>query len=1073
MANTTFLTTFEKEYQKLNPEQRQAVDTIEGPVMVIAGAGTGKTQTIALRIANILAKTQTPAGSILCLTFTENAASNMRTRLLSIIGERAYAVRIHTFHSFCNEVILSNPEQFIFAANLKPLDELTKIEIVQSLIEDLPDAAVLKPWGDHQYYRQEVIMRLQTLKRENVSPEAFIQLLNSQKIFVNQAKIDFDKLRALRANKNLENEVLSILDQLIRLPHLSTSILSFLTLTKTLNDQNQFMAGKAKSPAVNLKNYLLKFYDDLVKALPKQDELSTIYTHYQAKIKAIGCYDFDDMILFVLTVFRDNPDFLLQYQERFQYILVDEYQDTNSAQNQIIELLGSYFDIPNIFVVGDDDQSIFRFQGAAIENIFNFYQQQQAHLKTIVLKNNYRSHQLILDSSLSVIAHNKNRITSYIKDIDKSLTSSQKFDPDPINLYEAPSSLAENYYIVKKIQDLQKSGVAPNQIAILYRNNHDIDDLREFFEKSKIKYRLESGTNVLDNPHVRDIISLLTFIQNPTDDRELFRLLSYDFLKINPVDLFRLLRYCYHHNYSLSRVLLDEEHMEDIAHALQASTNRRLRNFRIRMAKAQRWKEIYSLDRFFNKVVRRFGFLQHLLSHNSLDELNHLNTFYDELKRLSIEEKFTLEQFLNRLHLLIENNLSLSPSPLDGSFEDAVRLMTVHKAKGLEFEHVFLIKVLDKKWGNNTIAAKIPLPLGILKTELSLLANADDSENEEERRLFYVALTRAKKQIYISYPTKSASGRDLLPSQFIHEIRPELIESVIPDKTISHEALIALFPLEEPRLFRHKTMTKFLKNFISEKYKFNVSHLNSYLKCPLCFYYKTILRIPSVKDKYASLGTAAHAALSRLFNVYKKDNRLIEKSEFIGTFAYYLKRENLSVRNYEETLKRGTTALSAYYDHYQHDFNCNCLLDYDFAKDNVMIDGIPVTGKIDKVEILAHLTDGQPDINVVDFKTGNPDSKSSELKLGSDYFRQLVFYKLLADNDPQFKYHMVSGTIDFIQPSTRTKNFIKKDYVITREAEEEIRQLIKEVYQKITALDFQPTPDCEDPDDLHRLARVA
>lgn len=1056
---------FNQEYQKLNTEQRQAVDTVEGPVMVIAGAGTGKTQTIALRIANILLKTQTPPQSILCLTFTETGTTAMRQRLLSIIGPSAYGVKIHTFHSFCNEVIKTNPEYFIFAKNIESLEELEKIEIIQSLIEKLPDGSILKPWGDHFYFQRDIISSIQTLKRENITPETFLNLIESQKIFLENSKTCYQDLKSLRASKKLESETLPIVTSLLKIAADYKAISGILNYKLDLYKRDYYIVGSAKNPIVNFKNDLLKFWENLEKDIPKQLELHQIYINYQEELKKRGRYDFDDMILFVLNQFKTNKDLLLNYQEKFQYILVDEYQDTNSAQNEIISLLGSYFDTPNIFVVGDDDQSIFRFQGAAIENIFDFYSTYQKQVKVVVLKNNYRSHQLILDTSKSVIDHNQNRITHYIKDIDKSLVSAKNFDPDPINLYSANSNLEENYFIAQKIKELIKNGTDPKEIAVLFRNNSDVSDLVPFFDNLDIKYRLGVGDNILEDIKILQLIKLLAYIENPSDDETLFHILSFEFCHINSFDLLKILRFSRQHHIPLSQLIENKEKLKEVR--LRPNTITRLVNFSLRVAKAQKWLSNYSLDRFYNKFIRKFDFLSYLLAQNDIFLINHLNIFYGELKRLSLTQNFTLGQFLNRINLFIQNKIPLSAPEINLDDEAAVNLMTVHKSKGLEFEHVFLIKCLDRKWGNSSGGNYLRLPAGILKTELSILAT---DENEEERRLFYVALTRAKNQIYISYSCKNDSGRDQIPSMFISEIEPKLLEPVKPIPQSGKLALLTLYQEEPKPLITDNYLINYLKRYLSSDYVFNITHLNSYLKCPLCFYYKTILRIPAVKNKYAALGTAVHNSLSYLFDTLKQNKKLIHQAEFIEVFHQYLLRENLKPLEFSESLLRGTESLVAYYQNYKNEFNCNCITEYDFNYDHVHLDNIPITGKIDKIEILDSKTDDKFNINVVDFKTGNPDGKYKELKEEGDYFRQLVFYKILAENDPAFKYHVHLGTIDFVQKSKQKNNFVKKTFEINGEETENLKKLIKEVYQKIINLDFNHLGDnCRDEQELHNL----
>lgn len=1057
---------FETEYKKLNQQQRQAVDAIEGPIMIVAGAGTGKTQTIALRIANILQKTQTPPHGILCLTFTENAAINMRERLQTIIGPLAYNVKIHTFHSFCNEVIKTNPEHFIFAQNIESLEELEKIEIIRELIDNLPEGSQLKPWGDPYYYQRDIISSIQSLKRENISPKKFFDLIKEQEKFLKNTKDQYSALKALRIGKTIESELMTIVENLKKESEKFKAIYSLINLNHQLYLQGHFDIGLAKNPAVNFKNALIKIFDNFEKDTPRQLELHQIFIAYQQELQRLGRYDFDDMILFVLDAFREDQELLLAYQERFQYVLVDEYQDTNSAQNQILDLLGSYFDDPNIFVVGDDDQSIFRFQGASIENIYEFYQKYKKSIKVIVLKNNYRSHQLILDTSASVINYNKNRIVNYIENIDKSLVSISTYDPNPVNFYEGTSALDENYFIAKKIEELTENGTSPREIAVLFRNNSDADDLVETFENKGIKFHLESGTNALDHPRIKQLIRLLTYINDPTDSESLFHLLSYDFIKINSFDLYRILQYSHRHQLPLSE-LISSPHLLSQINGIKKNTLIRLKNFSIRTAKAIHWLKYYNLDRFFNRTIRKFGYLSHIVALNDLELINYLNAFYNEIKRFSVKKETTLSDFLERIELFIDNKIPLIAQELISDSENSIRLMTVHKAKGLEFEHVFLTKCTDRKWGNNYHASPLRLPSGILKTEISRLAH---DENEDERRLFYVALTRAKKQIYISYSRKTETGRDQLPSIFIAEIKPDLIEKISPQSQSQQEAIFNAFPLDSKKPIKNIELSSHLKDQLKKNYKLNVTHLNSYLECPLCFYYKTILRIPSIKDKYAALGTAVHYSLSHLFNVLGQQGKLISKKDLLTFYEQALKREDLSQKNFKEALHRGTESLSEYYDHYQSSFSGNCVMDYDCTPRHLFVDDIPITGKIDKIEIQKTTRDGKPAANLVDFKTGNPDTKSKDMQPGGSYHNQIVFYKILTDSDPEFPYHVSTATIDFIQKSKYKKTFIRRDFEFRKDDIDIVKKLIKEIYEKIINLDFNHIgEECKDEQDLHGL----
>lgn len=1065
--NDFLLDKYTAEYNNLNREQKDAVDTIEGPVMVIAGAGTGKTQTIALRIANILLKTQTPPQNILCLTFTDTGTIAMRQRLTKIIGSDAYKIKIHTFHSFCNEVIKNNPDYFIFAKNIDSLEEVEKVEIIQSLIQALPNGSLLKPWGDNFYYQYDIISSIQTLKREGIKIPDLEKLASSQQNFIDKNTDVVEQFKAIKFSKNVESDVLAQFHKILENSQsLSEQIFKHLFFLEQKYNQGAFEVGAAKSPAVNFKNELIKFFGNLVKDTAKQKELAQVYQGYQEELVKRGRYDFDDMVLFVLDSFKTNPELLSIYQEKYQYILVDEYQDTNTAQNSIIELLGSYYENPNIFVVGDDDQSIFRFQGASIENIYNFYQKYNP--KLIVLKNNYRSHRLILDSSASVIKNNKNRITSFIDKIDKSLVSQATHDPTPINLLNASNLLEESYFVASKIKELLASGVDPKEIAVLYRNNHDVDDLAEYLKNLNIKYYLSLNSNILDHQYIKQLLNLLEFINNPESSDLLYRILSSDYLQISALDLFKIIHHSRSQKINLSALIFSRKNFEKISSELSPKTCLKIKNFRIRIAKSRKWIENNNLDYCFNKIIRRFGYLNFILSQSNLEIINFLNTFYTEVKRSSLIKNHDLTQFLRHINLLIENNLPINAPEIPSESANSIKLMTVHKSKGLEFEHVFLYRCLDKKWGNNPGRGNLRLPLGILKTDI---VTVDSNENnEDERRLFYVALTRAKKQIYITFSSKNESGRDQVPSMFVSEIDPSMIEKIEVDKNLFETALINMFPPVLPNVSREQDFNDYLSEHLKKQYKFNVSHLNSYLRCPFCFYHKTILRMPSAKNKPSSFGSAVHAALGFLIDTYRQDKVLISKDKFISEFEVSLKKENLNNEDEQSCLFLGNSLLADYYQNYKDIWVQNCLSEYDFAPNHVYLDDIPITGKIDKIEILPEKIGGKNCVEVVDFKTGNPDDKYKELSKDGDYFRQLVFYKILADLDTNFQYHVSKGSIDFIQKSKTRNKFIKTQFEFSPEDIETVKNTIREVYQKIMNLEFNILgEECKDRDHLHSL----
>jgi DNA helicase-2/ATP-dependent DNA helicase PcrA len=1036
-VDNIFQKNFLTEYQKLNPEQKQAVDIIDGPVMVIAGAGTGKTQTITLRIANILDKTDTNPSSILCLTYTEVAANNMRNRLLTMIGSDAYKVKICTFHAFCNDIIASNPEYFLFAAsNLKAIDDLETIEIIKNILDNLPNSSSLITWGDRYSYQRSILDCLHLAKRENISQETLLKLIDDQETFFKNSSDFISQLSNIRATKNNYPQINQILDNLQNSQFISVNLKSYLQVIRSTNDNLSLV-----------KNEVRKFYQDFEKNIPKQKEFVNIFDLYQKELQKRSLYDYEDMILFVIDAFSKNQDLLLNYQEKYQYILVDEYQDTNSSQSKIIDMLGNYYDNPNIFVVGDDDQSIFRFQGASIENIYNFYQKYNP--QKIVLKNNYRSHKLILDSSESVIGHNKNRIANLITDIDKTLIANKNYDPDPINLIVLNSNIEEDYYVAKKISDLIKSGESPSEIAILLRKNRDAEELTKMLSAFGIKFFLPSDSNILKNTLIIQLIKLLEFIDNPGDNESVYHILAAPFIHLNSLDLLKILK----EKIILSDLVFDQSKI-DILNISDKSKNI-ISKFGKRIAQTRVDLENYPLEKVFNKILKRFRILKYLLSKNDIASLNQVYAFYKLLKDTVIKKDLSLKDFIDRIHLYIENNLSISSPSISYDSSDAIKILTVHGSKGLEFDHVFIYRLLEDSWEKQREINKLKLPFGILSSEIT--KNIED-DYEEDRRLFYVALTRAKKQIYLSYSQYKESGKSQNPSVFVSEIDSQLIENIeFKDK---ENALKTYYQFTDVSHDLKPDLSKYLKDYLANHYKFNVSHLNSYLRCPLCFYYKTILRIPQNKEKFSSFGTAVHASLASL---YQKKS----KAEVLAVFDQSLKNERLPKNDHEWCLENGHQILEQYYDQYASSVRDGNISEYNFAGDNIVYDNIPLTGKIDLIE-----KDQNNKITVVDFKTGNSDNKYKELSSDGDYYRQIVFYKLLLDIKKDSRFQFEKGIIDFVEKSKLKKSFVRKEINVSDEDLVKLENQIKDVYQKILNLEFfEIGKDCKDRDHLHYLLK--
>jgi DNA helicase II / ATP-dependent DNA helicase PcrA len=1019
MLNTS--SKFTSIYKNLNDKQKEAVDHIEGPVMVVAGPGTGKTQILTARIANILLKTQVNPENILALTFTESGAFEMKKRLIEMIGETAYYVSISTFHSFCSEIIKANPEEFLISQNLEPLSDLERIQIFREILEE-NDFEVIKPFNARYYYVPAIIKNIQNLKREGIDPKELIKKV-----------------------KHVE-------------------------LTKEFEEKDQ------------------------TKCL----ELAKIYEVYQKKLVEQSRYDFEDMINLVVSKFKENKEFLQIFQERFQYVLVDEFQDTNSAQSQVIFQLAAFWgEEANLFVVGDDEQSIYRFQGASLENFYVFHKNFPKAL-VVTLDKNYRSTQLILDASREVINKNEQSIEKVIKGITKNLKSVKhdrhsepelgegeessqvsftiKEDPSPpkadqddehekIEVRSFRNNLFENYSVADKIRELIKDGVSPSEIAILYRNNSDSKDLAEILRKQGIDFAIEGGNDILKSPEIKKLIYLFKVIldvKTKKEDVDLFTLLNFEFLNFESLDVLRLSRYASENKINLFEAIQKLIETPDKEKPKFENWNK-IESFYNQLLDWSKKSENLTFVSLFELIISESGFLKFILDQkDNIESLNNLNSFFSEIKKLNnSSHDLSLETFFQNLKILEEHGIGMTGES-DIIERNCVKLMTAHKAKGKEFEHVFLIKFVDKKWGNNKERELIKLPENILET-VKLLKK---EKNEDERRLFYVALTRAKKKLYLSSSEEyqlAESDKKCNPSMFFSEL-PSPLTTCIHTSEQENKYVKQYFSdfksFTLPTTHDNLAAKDFLLDIIKD-FKLNVTALNVYLQCPYKFKLNTLLKTPRAKDKSLSLGTAVHRSLE-LFFKHIKDKRQVPGEDFLHIeFENALKGEILSRTDYIDTHKKGKKILSAYFAFYKDQFKRPLFTEkffgYGFAK--IFLDDIPLVGKVDKIEIV---DEEKKQVKVVDYKTGKHRSRNDieGVTATSDggYKRQLVFYKLLADLDHSFNLRVVETELDFVEPDE--KGSPKKEvFVISDDEVKALKEVIRQVMKDIRDLKFERTTD--------------
>lgn len=982
--------------------------------MVIAGPGTGKTQILASRIGKILLETDTQPENILCLTYTDAGVVAMRRRLLNFIGPDAYKVHIYTFHAFCHDVIQENLSLFEKTA-LDPISDIERIELFKKLIDGFPKNHPLKRYRGDVYFEIHNLQSLfSTMKREGWTPA-----------FINQ-KVD---------------------EYIADLPNRDEFVYK--------RKYKQFNPGDLKQDKI----------DEEKERMNKLRAAVNEFDRFQQMMKERNRYDFDDMINWVIKAFEENKNLLREYQERFLYILVDEYQDTSGTQNRLVELLISYWDRPNVFVVGDDDQSIYRFQGANVENMLQFANSYRDSLLTVVLTNNYRSTQPILNISKSLIDRNAERLVNQIEGLSKELISShpeaRALTHTPI-IKEYESQRHEMIDITLQVQQLIAQGVMPGRIAVIYKENKYGEDLTGYFKLRGIPVYSKRQMNILEIPLAQKIILLLKYLAAEHDipysgDEMLFEILHFDWFNIPPIEIAKLSvevadKQFTEHKTSLRKLIYDKVNAPAVD-LFTPKINDNLAKAGGIIEKLIHIVPNVTLQVLMENIIREAGVLNQVMqSADKSWQMQVVTGLFEFVRDETHRNPFlTLKELVNTIELMEREGLTLPLVQISGH-DKGVNLLTAHGSKGLEFEYVFFAGCNASFWESKRVPGR-----GYKFPDNVFISSTSSAERAEElRRLFFVALTRAERHLYISYSRFRNDGKEMEPSMFIAEIRDQHdipVEKVFLDENVITEFQALQFSqTEAPEIekLEEEFVTRLLERFVM-----NVTALNNYLKCPLEFYFRNLLRIPSPRNEATEFGSAIHYALQNLFEKMKENNdRFPEKEVFIADFAWYMHRhrESFTREQFERRMEYGIEVLGNYYDKYVTTWSRVVAVERNIR--NVVVSGVPLKGKLDKLEF-----DGKM-VNVVDYKTGDIEKARQKLQPpndkepnGGDYWRQAVFYKILVDNYESRGWQAVSTEFDFVEPDKK-KNYHKVKLTITPADIATVTQQIVTVWQRIRERDF-------------------
>jgi DNA helicase-2/ATP-dependent DNA helicase PcrA len=946
---------FEEKYKSLNTEQKRAVDTIDGPVLVVAGPGTGKTTILTLRIAEILRKTDTPPNGILAITYTDAGVRAMRSKLREIIGNRAHEVYIHTFHSFASAMMSEYPDHFLRIGDFKQITDVDAESLIRTIISQ-PDFTELRPLGRPDTYILSIIKTISEAKKDAFTPEDIRQ-------------------HSILEIENIKND---------------ESNLSTRGATK----------GKLKAEAL-----------ERIEKLEKTILFADVYQKYEEQKQSLKLKDFDDLIIELMNTMKSDELLLRLIQERFLYLLVDEHQDTNDSQNSIVSQIADFFDTPNVFIVGDEKQAIYRFQGASVENFLKL-QKKWPTMKVINLDVNYRSHQSILDASFAMIENNYE--AGEYTNLRVELKSGVKGPKKPLDIIIGDNTPAIEEYLVNKLKEITKNDPKVT-VAIITRRNRELERLLRLLESQGISVSSERSLDIFHHPIGVAFFDLIEYIVDPTRVDYLAKTLVAGMWGVTFEESVRIIRAIKSNQ---------DDALEIILPRIKNIKDRMLKDGSvggiIHSAEESGFVTLVSKDPSFVHVWKGIVTLAESLAREG-DITNPT-----ELMSAMLKYKMSAESKTVKVSV--------------GAPDFPIKAMTAHGSKGLEFDYVFIPYANEETWVGRAHGSSFILPA----------QKSGGHDIRDTRRLFYVAITRARKHAVVLYSTEESDGKMLTPLRFVSELHTDhTSETKLPRISISLRDLRGISKEENQS---DKLMVSEAKKVLLES-GLSVTALNHFLECPSKFLYESILKMPQAPSLSAEKGSAMHEAISKVWMQKDKSVSNIE-SIVVSTITEYINKSMLSQNDKialkNELIENAPKVASALELHFatQGIVSTERWFETPFdAKYNDKNFVIPIHGKLDTV------IDEGDTISVFDYKTRKGmsvaaikgDTKSDD----GNYFRQLVFYKLLLAGKSEWRTRKINTSLVFISPDDKGRCPIitipveKED--ITR-TNKEIQSLIDSVW---------------------------
>jgi DNA helicase II / ATP-dependent DNA helicase PcrA len=1080
-------------YDGLNNSQKLAVDTIEGPLLVVAGPGTGKTQLLTLRIANILRQTDVLPENILCLTFTDSAAHTMRERLTGIIGQAAYNVTISTYHAFGSELLRRYPEYFTATADLVAADDLTIDTTFRTILAKLPYSNPLK----HEVFLRDVKTLIRDSTRALLTPADLRTIAHGNQTFIDQTSaLTRDVLKGMkRVDKTagpLFSKLATASAQLKPASLLPASVVAMnLLWHQELEAALKLFDQTAKTTSLTQwKNKWLEkdpageFIVAGTDANHKILAAATIYEQYLSELERLGLFDYDDMILRAIRGLQDHTELRYTLQERYLYLLLDEFQDTNEAQSRLVELLTDspvHEGRPNVLAVGDDDQAIYAFQGANYSHMLSFYKRYRA-VAVVPLTQNYRSHADILQLSGAIADQIETRLHYNFPEIDKTIVAASTKLPAQavVERREFKSELAQYSWVAEHIDELIKQGVPANQIAVLAPKHQYLQSLVPFLHELVIPIHYERRENILEDRVIQELVGMSRLVLALKDANQVAadhawpQVLGLGFWQLPTSLVWQISWQTTAAKRAWTNSLLEQPDTRPIAlffiRLSQLADSQSLEQM-LDMLLGTVAVELHEPDMLAAFVS---PFFENYFSNNAIARdttsfwqlLANLTVLREHLREYRSAEMtaLKLDDFLAFVTAHQTADIKILNTNPHQEANQAVELMTVFKAKGQEFAAVFVLAAIDEVWGSKAraLGSRLSLP-----ANLQYIRYAGTTE-DERLRLLYVALTRAQSQLYLTSYTSTFTGRLTTRLKYLAEqanddgsvlspfLPPQSNAVIVEDRVTPELTQLNNFWQTQHDLVTQPELRALLATRL-QNYQLSPTQLNSFIDAandgPAKFFRQALLRFPSAPSLSSSYGNAVHETLEWIHHFQKSRATLPTIDQTMQAYERRLLLQRVGEPHHSLLVDRGRTALEIYLDQRGQTIQSDNKVEYSFRHEGVRIGAAHLNGKIDKLIIdQAHKT-----IVIVDYKTGKSHARwSHEAKLHF-YRNQLYFYKLLVEGSQSFRgYRVIDAYLEFVEPDA-LGDIIELHANFNDDDEQHLKSLISVVWKHIVALDFPDT----------------